>query len=122
MSTGQVSAGYAIGQKALVKHRHPTTLYSNKKMKTTFKQRLRNWLLNEDADEYVSMPIAIEDSPRPDSEGMRLNFWKANGGFVIETRFYDRRKDESLNKMYVITEDKNLGEELGKIITMESLR
>ena len=56
------------------------------------------------------------------SNGMRFNLYKASGGFVIETRAYDERTDRNNNKLYVITEDKDVGEELGKIITMESLR
>jgi hypothetical protein len=48
--------------------------------------------------------------------------YKANGGVVVETKRYDMRKDEDRNSLYVITEDKDLGEEIGKIITMENLR
>jgi hypothetical protein len=48
--------------------------------------------------------------------------YKANGGIVVETRNYDHRKDENRNSLYVITEDKDLGAEIGKIITMENLR
>jgi hypothetical protein len=53
---------------------------------------------------------------------MRFEVHKASGGFVIETRFYDRKSDMHHNKIYVITEDKDLGTEIGKIITMESMR
>jgi hypothetical protein len=91
-------------------------------MKLTIKQKFRNWLMNDtntigelEQDHYV-------ETDRFSSDGMRFNLYKASGGFVIETRSYDRRKDENVNSMYVITEDKDLGEELGKIITMESLR
>ena len=91
-----------------------------KKMKLSLKQRLRRWLMDE--EDYDSVPLTIHEAPSLDSEGMRLTVFKASGGFVIETRTYDRRKDESNNKMYVVTEEKDLGAELGKIITMESLR
>ena len=37
-------------------------------------------------------------------------------------RLYDTRKDRNENELHIITEDKDLGEELGKIITFESLR
>ncbi len=90
-----------------------------RKMKISLKQRIRNWLM-EDDDEIYSQ--AIMEVPSLDSEGMRFTVFKASGGFVIETRTYDRRKDESNNKIYVITEHQDLGAELGKIITMESLR
>ena len=87
-------------------------------MKLTLKQRFFNWLSG--AEE-----IYISDQPVADSlnsNGIRFNLYKAHGGFVVETRSYDERNDRNFNKMYVITEDKDLGEELGKIITMESLR
>jgi hypothetical protein len=92
------------------------------KMKLTFKQKIRNWLMNDgedQADEYI--PQDIEGS-RLDSNGMRLQIYKASGGYVVETRSYDRRKDENLNTMHVITEGQDLGNELGKIVMMEALR
>jgi hypothetical protein len=91
-------------------------------MKLTFKQKIRNWLMNDgedQADEYI--PQDIEGS-RLDSNGMRLQIYKASGGYVVETRSYDRRKDENLNTMHVITEGQDLGNELGKIVMMEALR
>jgi hypothetical protein len=93
-----------------------------KKMKLTLKQKLRNWLMNDPDDDY-SVSIGIDDhSPSLDSEGFRLQVHKANGGVVVETKTYDRRKDENRNSLYVITEDKDLGAEIGKIITMENLK
>ena len=92
-----------------------------KEMKLTLKQRFYNWLTDRDSD----TDYAVHEAPMADtlsSNGIRFNLYKAHGGFVVETRFYDERNDRNTNKMYVITEDKDLGEELGKIITMESLR
>ena len=92
------------------------------KMKLSLKQRFRNWLMNDDDDSlYVGSSHAIEADSLA-SEGMRFQLYKASGGFVIETRHYDERSDRHTTKMYVINEEKDLGEELGKIITMESLR
>ncbi len=90
-------------------------------MKISLKQKIRNWLMNDD-DEY-STPIAIDDcGPNLSSQGFRLNVYGASGGTIIETTKYDRKHDENRHSLYVITEDKNLGEELSKIITMEQLR
>ena len=88
-------------------------------MKLTLKQRFYNWLSG--AEEIYSPDRAVE-ADSLNSNGIRFNLYKAHGGFVVETRHYDERNDRNINKMYVITEDKDLGEELGKIITMESLR
>lgn len=91
-----------------------------KKMKLSIKQRLRNWLMDDEPDQIYSSQEA--EPAQLESTGMRFNLYKASGGFVIETRHYDERNDRNINKMYVINEDKDLGAELGKIITMESLR
>lgn len=95
-----------------------TITKKKKQMKLSIKQRIRNWLMDEDEQIY-SQPV---ESDRLSSEGMRFQLYKASGGFVIETRHYDERTDRNNNKIYVITENQDLGEELGKIITMESLR
>ena len=88
-----------------------------KKMKLSLKQRFRNWL-NSD---YLGEDIVEESDPLA-SESMRMNVYKASGGYVVETRFYDRRKDENFYSMHVITEDRDLGDALGKIVMMEALK
>lgn len=92
------------------------------KQKTTWRQRLRNWL-NKDIDEdcYIPQDMVVEEASLS-SEGMRFQLYRASGGYVVETRHYDRRNDRNENKMYVITEDQDVGQAIGKIITMESLR
>jgi len=93
-----------------------------KKMKLTLKQRIRNWLMNDQEDDYP-VSIGIDDhNPSLHTDGFKLQVYKANGGVIVETRNYDHRKDENRNSLYVITEDKDLGTEIGKIITMENLR
>jgi hypothetical protein len=92
-----------------------------KKMKLTLRQKLRSWIMN-DSDDYYPSSVGIDESSPIDSHGFRLQVYKANGGVVVETKRYDRRNDENSTNLYVITEDKDLGEEIGKIITMENLR
>ena len=91
-------------------------------MKMTLKQRIRNWLMkeNDDAEECY----AIEDSNGVDlsSNSFRLNIYGAGGGTIIETTKYDRKTDENRHSLHIVTEDKDLGQELAKIITMEQLR
>ena len=92
-------------------------------MKLTLKQKIRNWLMNDEPDDYESMTLSIDDiNPSLESNGFRLQVYKAKGGVIVETRNYDPRKDENRNSLYVVTEDKDLGSEIGKIITMENLR
>jgi hypothetical protein len=128
-----MSGGYAVASQAKSR-RIPRITVSNRlgrslpiqthkprKMKMTLKQRIRNWLMNDsDAEECY----AIEDSNGPDlnSQSFRLNIYGASGGTIIETTKYDRKSDENRHSLHIVTEDKDLGQELSKIITMEQLR
>ena len=76
----------------------------------------------ERSERYGNMVISATETRSIDSHGIRMEFHKANGGYVIETRKYDRRKDENNVQLYVITDDQELSDEISKIITMESLR
>ena len=91
-------------------------------MKLTIKQRIRSWLMDDSAD-YASDVIRVDsEGPNIQSQGFRLNVYSASGGTIIETTKYDRQKDDHKHSLHVVTDDKELGEELAKIITMESLR
>jgi len=96
----------------------PTEL---RKMKMSIKQRIRSWLMNDDD---TPDPYYTEDENGLDlsSQSFRLNIYGASGGTIIETTKYDRKHDENRHSLHVVTEDKDLGEELAKIITMEQLR
>ena len=97
----------------------PVRRVRKKEMKLTLKQRIKNWLMDGSVEQDL---IVKEEAPSLNSEGIRFEVHKASGGFVIETRYYDRKTDMHNNKIYVVTEDKDLGQEIGKIITMESMR
>lgn len=56
------------------------------------------------------------------SDGMAFTVHRANGGHIIETRRYDPMNDRADSSLHVITDGKDLGEEIGKIITYEGLR
>jgi len=128
-----MSGGYAVASQAKsrgiprITHSNrlsraiPIQTTESRKMKMTLKQRIRNWLMNDSEPEEC---YAIEDSNGPDlhSQSFRLNVYGASGGTIIETTKYDRKSDENRHSLHVVTEDKDLGEELSKIITMEQLR
>jgi hypothetical protein len=99
----------------------PIQTTESRKMKMTLKQRIRNWLMNDDD---TPDPYSTEDNNSVDlsSNSFRLNIYGASGGTIIETTKYDRKSDENRHSLHVVTEDKDLGEELSKIITMEQLR
>ena len=127
-----MSGGYAAASQAKSR-RIPRITHSNRlgraipiqttkssKMKMSIKQRIRNWLMNNDDDPCY----AVDDSNVADlsSNSFRLNIYGASGGTIIETTKYDRKSDENRHSLHIVAEDKDLGEELAKIITMEQLR
>ena len=94
-----------------------------------FKKILYRWTVEGNqldnslsSEKYSNSILSVTEERSLNSTGIRLEFYKANGGYVIETRKYDRRKDENNVQLYLITEQQNLSDELSKIITMESLR
>jgi len=91
--------------------------------KKTWKQRLRDWL-NDSEKELEAISIGIDPISHSleSTEPIRFSVYRASGGMVVETRTYDRRKDQSNNQLHIITDDKDLGKELGRIITLEVLR
>ena len=87
----------------------------------SLRRRIRDWL-NDDDDSMVIASTRGHDVSHLDSQGFRLQVYKASGGIVIETHAYDEKKDRSNIGLYVITEDQDVGYELGKIITFENLK
>ena len=129
-----MSGGYAVASTAKSVNRlqrsmsnrirPPRYTVEEKPMKLTFKQRIRNWLMNDDNDtDYSGNLISVDsEGPNIQSQGFRLNVYSASGGTIIETTKYDRKSDENRHSLHVVTDDKDLGEQLSKIITMEQLR
>ena len=129
-----MSGGYAVASTAKVPRRIPRITGANqlkrarytveeRPMKLTFKQRIRNWLMNDnDEAEYGNSISVDEEGPDLHSQSFRLNIFSASGGTIVETTKYDRKSDENRHSLHVVTADKDLGEELSKIITMEQLR
>ena len=117
---GLTSAGIYAKQKASAINRPIRRIRKEKKMKLTFRQRIRNWLMRDNNESDISQIVAEEVQFQ--SDGMRLQVYRASGGYVVETRSYDRKNDRNHNTMHIITDDEDLGERIGKIIMMEALR
>ena len=88
-----------------------------------FKRIIRGlvtWSMNERHQEDM---IAVSDETcRISATGIRFEVYRANGGTVIETRRNDRRTGDSVYELHVVASDQDIGEEIGKIITMEALK
>ena len=88
---------------------------------------LGRWLFrvikNSEQDEYSVSTAKLSRGNDIDSDdGLNITVRKAIGGKVITFRHYDRKTDRSNNKLYVISDDLDFERELGKMITLESMR
>lgn len=92
-----------------------------------FFRQLRNKLNNIHIEKnYNSKDLAISSghhTPRHiETHGMNFSVFRANGGYIVQYSQYDRKTDRAEPKLHIITDDKDLGEELSKIISFEALR
>ena len=76
----------------------------------------------EDHIDQLEAGSVVSVSSSIDSRGMNFTVYRANGGYIVEHRVYDRKTDRHDNSLHIITDDKDLGEEIGRIITYENLR
>jgi hypothetical protein len=96
-------------------------LMKEKPMRRTLKQRIRDWL-NNDQDQYVNEIVRSDDVNLSRDNSLRFEIHQASGGRVVQTRRYDEKKDRHFENLYIITSDQDFGHEIDKIITMEALR
>ena len=72
----------------------------------------------------VTLDDGLDDSPNgidlPDPIVFKVQ--AVSGGTVVESRWYDYKKDEHRVKLHIITQEENLSESIGKIVTMELLQ
>jgi hypothetical protein len=78
-------------------------------------------ITEEQATRRLGMQL-VEREDNNWGDGLRINVRKVIGGFVISFRTYDRIKDRSDERHYIITDEQDFNSELGKMITMESMR
>jgi len=100
-------------------------------------QRCYNRARSRDEDQH----ILVSDSPKRSRNGktgvapirrvehnyddrsvITFKVFGANGGMIVETNRYDDKRDTETIGRYVISDEADLVESLGKIVTMEYLR
>ena len=75
-----------------------------------------------------SISVCLDDGFDNSPEGIDLpdpivfKVQAVSGGTVVESKWYDHKKDEQRIKLHIITQDENLSESIGKIVTMELLQ
>ena len=55
-------------------------------------------------------------------DGLNITVRKAIGGRIVTFRHYDQKTDRHHHRLYVIPEELDFERELGKMITLESMR
>jgi hypothetical protein len=66
--------------------------------------------------------IAESDPSITLHDPIRFRVQQVSGGTVVETKWYDPKKDEDRVRLHIITPEENLSESIGKIVTMELLQ
>ena len=92
-------------------------------MKNWLRHRLHNFLFPQDehaAKMAIAGSVSVRESNDAEVEGMRFVVMPAEGGVIVQMRTYDRRKDESNTKTYIIPEaEQDVAHKIGQIVAME---
>ena len=82
------------------------------------KRKMLHWAWSIEED-----PIELGRNGRVlDTNSFRIDIYKGAGGLAIETCVYNKKTDINHIGFYIVHDDFNLGEELSKIITSESIK
>lgn len=71
---------------------------------------------------YATSPKLARGSDVDGDDGLNIIVRKALGGKIVTFRTYDTKQDRNNYKLYVIPDDHDFEKELGKLITLESMR
>lgn len=66
--------------------------------------------------------MLISDDEIELTDPIRFSVQNVEGGTLIETRWTDPKTDNYVRKLHIVTQDENLAEAIGKIVTMELLK
>ena len=100
-------------------------------MRNWLRQKLINILRDTEPSriDYKNISVSLNESLCDDStNGIDLpdpivfKVQAVSGGTIVESRWYDYKKDEQRVKLHIITQEENLSESIGKIVTMELLQ
>jgi len=109
-------------------------LVRRKSKKQTIKQRLVEWLTKSDEFDSEEEFYSKEDIVLPKHSAqfgvdpIQLNIYQASGGYVVEARVSVQNQNSRCRdfdyRLHIVkdTDGTSLGEELSKILTIETLR
>jgi hypothetical protein len=73
-------------------------------------------------DAKVSIGIDRLDRETFDRPALNFKMHRAESGWIMEVRRYDSRTDRNSTALHIINDEDDLGDNIAKIITMETLR
>ena len=104
-------------------------------MKHWLRQRLLNFLIDAEPSKLSridrgNISISLIDNELSDDrpsgidlpDPINFKVQAVSGGTIVESRWYDHKKDENRIRLHIITQEENLAESIGKIVTMELLQ
>jgi hypothetical protein len=103
-------------------------------MKNWLRQRLINLLVDTDSSAKAArlslgnisvrmeQDICVSDNNIDLHDPITFRVQSVSGGTVVESRWYDHKKDENRVKLHIVTPEENLADSIGKIVTMELLQ
>jgi len=102
-------------------------------MKNWLRQKLINILVDTEPNRYIdgrgNVSISLGNELCDDSSSsidlpdpITFKVQAVSGGTLVESRWYDYKKDEQRVKLHIITQEENLSDSIGKIVTMELLQ
>lgn len=93
------------------------------------KLKLRNWVNSAhdiDAPDSIYATKAsnrlVSRSDIDSEDGLHITVRSAIGGRIVTFRHYDRKTDRNSHRLYIVPDDQDFERELGKMITLESMR
>lgn len=81
--------------------------------------------IGNEPDEVVPTQKLVGATTRADhdwGDGLNIRVNSAVGGKIVTFHRYERKTDRSSNNVYIIPDDQDFERELGKLITLESMR
>ena len=86
--------------------------------------------VGSESDQDISIPVAksnrlmgaVASSDVDWGDGLNIRVHAAHGGKIITFNRYDRKTDRSNSNVYIIPDEQDFERELGKLITLESMR
>ena len=88
----------------------------------SLRQRIRDWLFREDDDAFRARSGRLTSVSESDADGLTIQVRSAIGGRIVSFQYYDNKLDRRHNKTYIVPEDQDFERELGRMITLESMR